>query len=63
MGVNVNSIKIKKLLLNNGYYPVRQNGSHIVYKNNSGHIIVIKNNLNRMIMKRLEKEINNNGDD
>lgn len=58
MAQNVNSIKIKKLLSDNGYVFIRQNGSHKIYKNpKTGKEITIKEKLNRMVMQRLIKEI------
>ena len=60
MAKNENSIKIKKILSEEGYEFIRQNGSHKIYKNKStGNEITIKENLNKMVMQRLIKEINN----
>lgn len=47
-------------IVDNGYVPIRRKGSHIVYRNNEiGHTVAISFRLNKIIMERLKKEIEN----
>lgn len=51
--------KIKRILRKNGWIPVRQTGSHIIYINNNGNHITIRcNNANPIVFRRLIKENN-----
>lgn len=49
-----NKREFNKILINNGFLLVRQRGSHNIFKRGSEEI-VISNNLNYMIAKRLVK--------
>lgn len=40
----------------NGYRCVRTNGSHSIFRNETGRIIPVNRNLNRMVVQRLIKE-------
>lgn len=54
-----NPREIRNILLKNGYKPVRQTGSHIIYTNNEGkHITMKRHRCNKMIFQRLIKENN-----
>ena len=54
-----NPRQIRKILQKNGYMPVRQSGSHIIYTNEQGNHITMKcNKCNKMIFQRLIKENN-----
>lgn len=47
----------KELLYKNGYRPVRQTGSHVIYENDVGDTITVKfKDINKMIAKRMIKE-------
>lgn len=49
--------KFVKILNKNGFYLVRTNGSHFIYKNNK-YILSIKKPLKSVISLRLIKEFN-----
>lgn len=47
-------------MVDKGYYVIRRKGSHIVYRNDAiGHTVSISFRLNKIIMERLKKEIEN----
>lgn len=52
------SRKFIRLLRENGYKLIRQNGSHSIYKNDNGNTITININLNAMVARRLIRENN-----
>lgn len=54
--LNLDYRKFINILHRNGYKKVRSKGSHIIFKNDNGNIITIKNKLNQMIARRLIKE-------
>ena len=47
-----------KLVENNGYYFLRANGGHLIYRNADGKTITIPSSANPMICRRLIKENN-----
>lgn len=58
MGSNSNAVALQKRLHKNGYEFIRQHGSHKIYKHPvTGREVVVNLKLNKMVMKRLEKEI------
>lgn len=58
MGKNSNTVSMQRQLMKNGYVFVRQRGSHRVYINpETKKEVVVNLKLNRMVMKRLEKEM------
>lgn len=56
--------KFKNQLSKLGFVPDRTNGSHTVYKNETtGQTIMLNRKLNKMVMRRLRKEVNGNGEE
>lgn len=49
--------EVMPLLKENGYKIVGVKGSHIKFRNEIGNTIVVNNNLNEMVRKRIEKEV------
>ena len=49
--------EVEKILRKNGYKYKKHNGSHIHYEKD-GNVIVITNNINAMVWRRLKKENN-----
>ena len=49
--------EVMPLLKENGYKIVGIKGSHIKFRNEIGNTIVVNNNLNEMVRKRIEKEV------
>ena len=47
---------LMRILKNNNFVFVRQNGSHRIYKDNTGKEIVVKNKMKSVIIQRLIKE-------
>ena len=60
MNSDLNYRNFLSILHRNGYKKARTKGSHIIFKNDNGNTITIKNKLNRMVAKRLIKENNLN---
>lgn len=58
MGTNNEFKQMVKRLRKEGYERKRQTGSHIIYSNGND-TVVINLKLNRMVAKRIEKEITN----
>lgn len=52
------SREFKKMLKKNGFFFVRQNGSHAIFKNDMGNEVVVNSKLNQMVALRLIKENN-----
>ena len=49
----------ERILNYNGFYPDRQNGSNVIFKDDLGrHITIPRGNINPCIWKRLAKENN-----
>ncbi len=58
MGRNSNTVSMQRQLKRQGYEFVRQNGSHKIYMQpETGKKIVINLKLNKMVMRRLQKEM------
>lgn len=49
--------EVMPLLKKNGFRVVGIKGSHIKFKDDIGNTIVVNNNLNEMVRKRIEKEV------
>lgn len=47
---------LMRILKNNNFVFVRQNGSHRIYKDNTGKEIVVKDKMKSVIIQRLIKE-------
>ena len=48
--------EFRRKLERNGYHLNRRNGSHLVFQNTSGRIIVMTTRINKMVARRLIKE-------
>lgn len=48
--------KFTKLLVNNGYHRTRIRGSHYIFENENGKMIVVNKDINRMVKRRLIAE-------
>lgn len=49
----------ERILNYNGFYPDKQNGGHVIFKDDLGrHITIPRGNINPLIWKRLAKEYN-----
>lgn len=57
MGRNSNTVAMQRQLVQRGYKLVRQTGGHKIFKNDKGQEIVINLKLNKMVMRRLQKEM------
>lgn len=49
--------EVMPILKENGYYIVDTKGSHIKFRNETGNTIVVNKDLNKMVRKRITKEI------
>lgn len=53
----LNPLKVRRVILSNGFLFLRQSGSHQMYRHEDGRTIVISEcGVNRMIWRRLIKE-------
>lgn len=57
MGQNSETIKLQRGLKFYGYKFNRQNGSHMIYKNDEGNEKVVNLKANKMVVKRILKEL------
>ena len=48
--------KFTKLLVDNGYHRTRIRGSHYIFENENGKMIVVNKEINRMVKRRLIAE-------
>lgn len=48
--------EFRQMLAQNGYYLIREKGSHFLYKNERGNTIVVNKGINRMVARRLVKK-------
>ena len=49
----------ERILNYNGFYPDKQNGCHVIFKDDLGrHITIPRGNINPLVWKRLAKEYN-----
>lgn len=48
--------KFTKLLVDNGYHRTRIRGSHYIFENENGKMIVVNKDINRMVKRRLIAE-------
>lgn len=54
--IDIDFAKFVKMLSENGFVCLRQNGSHHVFADRNGNTIIANNHLNKMVARRIVKE-------